>query len=226
MEVIKLHICLGIFLSLIGCSNSHEFEKSEIKIFGIIKDAVSQRNSKIFLDSRDLLSRKQIDAFKYPILFVELQTGQNGTLTQYPGDNVNQTWLAADGATLTFDHGIIKASRGMGDDVMGSTSSMPPWENINGNAIYVRNLSYLSGDNKIYTKKFGCEIRKNSSDEKINIWGVTVSLRKYEETCTFNEEIINNHYYLDDNLIVRKSYQYLSETVGYIITERLDRQSS
>lgn len=224
MEVIKLNIFLGIFFILIGCSNSPEFEKSEIKVFQIINDAVNQRNSKIFVDSRNLLSRKQIDAFKYPILFVELQTGQNGTLTQYPGYNVNQTWLGADGATLTFDHGIIKASRGMGDDVMGSTSSMPPWENINSNAIYVRNLSYLSGDNKIYSKKFDCEIRKNSSDEKINIWDVTVSLRKYEETCTFNKEIINNYYYLDDNKIVRKSYQYLSETVGYITTERLDRQ--
>ena len=110
MEVIKFNIFLGVFLILISCSNAPEFETGEIKLFQIIKDSVNQRNSKIIVDSRNLLSRKQIDAFKYPILFVELQTGQNGTLTQYPGQNINQTWLGADGATLTFERGVIKAT--------------------------------------------------------------------------------------------------------------------
>ena len=223
MEVIKCNIFLGVFFILIGCSNAPEFEKGEIKLFQIIKTSVNQRNSKILLNSRDLLSRNQIDAFSFPIMFVELQTGQNGTLTQYPGQNINQTWLGADGATLTFEHGVIKASRGLGDDVIGSTSSMPTWEKISRNAAYERKVSYLSGDNKIFIKIFDCEIIESPGYKKIKIWDVTFSVKKYEENCTFNKENINNYYYLDNKKIVRKSYQYLSENVGYVTTERLDR---
>ena len=38
----------------------------------------------------------------------------------------------ADGATITLERGILKASRGMGNDLMGSTS-MLPWSKIGNN---------------------------------------------------------------------------------------------
>ena len=65
-----------------------------------------------------------------PVLFVGLTSGQNGILTPYPGQGDGQTWLGADGATITLGKGVLKASRGMGDDLMGSSSFMPPWSNI------------------------------------------------------------------------------------------------
>ena len=78
----------------------HPNSKLEIKTFNFIKDAIKQQNhKKVFLDSRKILNRKQIDEAKIPILFVELNTGQNGTLTQYPGQGIGQTWLGADSAT-------------------------------------------------------------------------------------------------------------------------------
>ena len=83
-----------------------------------------------FIDARYLLSREQVDAAKTPVLFVELASGQNGTLTPYPGQGFGQTWLGADGATITLERGILKASRGMGDDLMGSSVSIPPWSKI------------------------------------------------------------------------------------------------
>ena len=39
-----------------------------------------------------------------------VNSGQNGTLTLYPGESFGQTWLA-DGATITLDRGIIKGSK-------------------------------------------------------------------------------------------------------------------
>ena len=38
--------------------------------------------------------------------------------------------VRADGATITLERGIIKASRGMGDDIMRSSSSIPRWSKI------------------------------------------------------------------------------------------------
>ena len=125
-------LIISVLISILtSCSNTPELETGEIKTLALLKQAFQQSNQpKQFIDARLLLNREQIDEAKVPVLFVELPSGQNGTLTPYPGRGVGQTWLGADGATLTLQMGVLKASRGMGDDLMGSTSSMPPWSKI------------------------------------------------------------------------------------------------
>ena len=127
-------IWLCCILILASCSNAPETETGEIRTLQLLKKAFdSSRKPKQFIDARNLISREQIDAANMPVLFVELASGQNGTLTPYPGHGDGQTWLGADGATVTLERGILKASRGMGDDLMGSSSSMPSWSKINKN---------------------------------------------------------------------------------------------
>ena len=124
-----------LLLILCSCSNTPELETGEIKTFQLLQNAFENiDDKKIFIDSRKLLSRKQIDAAKIPILFVELESKQNGTLTPYPGQGIGQTWLGADGATVTLEKGILKATRGMGNDIMGAHSSMPVWSKIDINS--------------------------------------------------------------------------------------------
>ena len=131
MEVNKFLIISVSILFMVSCSNTPELETGEIKTLAILEQAFQQSNKpKRFIDARLLLTREQVDEAKVPVLFVELPSGQNGTLTPYPGQGIGQTWLGADGATITTDKGVLKASRGMGDDLMGSTSSMPPWSKI------------------------------------------------------------------------------------------------
>ena len=133
----KFLASLSFILILASCSNAPETETGEIRTLQILKKAFDDSSKpKRFIDARNLIDRKQIDAANIPVLFVELASGQNGTLTPYPGQGVGQTWLGADGATITLEKGILKASRGMGDDLMGSSSSMPPWEKINNKESY------------------------------------------------------------------------------------------
>ena len=225
MEMTKFSIIVGIFFTFVSCSNTPELETGEIKTLKFLKNLVDQpQNQNVFIDARKLLNRKQIDNFDIPILFVELQSGQNGTLTPYPGKGVGQTWLGADGATVTLDNGVLKASRGMGDDLMGATSSMPSWSTLGSQHLtYTREMSYLNGSNKIDTYTFSCQTRKNNKRESLNIWGTTFSVLKYEEECNNNGSILKNTYYLDESGLVRKSRQYHSKTLGHIIIERLDR---
>lgn len=223
--MIKLIVKFLSIFTLVACSNAPEFETGEIKTFQVLRDAIFKSNStQVFMDARTLLSRDQVDAAKVAVLFVELNSGQNGTLTPYPGQGVAQTWLGADGATITLDQGILKASRGMGDDLMGASSSMPKWLKLNRfNKQYSRKLNYLSGDNKIRSIVFKCEIKKMDKTEVIKIWQVPFHVTKYNESCFQNGKKINNTYYLDNREIVRRSIQYHSETIGYILIERLDR---
>ena len=218
-------ISLALIFILSSCSNAPETETGEIRTLQFIKKAFDNSNKhKQFIDSRNLINREQIDAVDIPVLFVELASGQNGTLTLYPGQGVGQTWIGADGATVTLDRGILKASRGMGDDLMGSVSYMQPWSKISKKTkAYSRELNYISGNNRIAKRILSCHIEKTSSEELIKIWDVNFVLNKFEETC-FNDSLtFKNIYYVNAKGIVRRSLQYHGNTLGYILIERLDR---
>ena len=216
---------LALILILASCSNAPETETGEIRTLQLLKKVFDTSNkSKQFIDARNLINREQIDAANIPVLFIELASGQNGTLTPYPGQGVGQTWLGADGATVTLERGILKASRGMGDDLMGSSSSMPTWSNINQNAEnYSREFNHISGNNKISKRVFSCHIEKTSSDEQIEIWDITFKVAKFEERCSNSSLTFKNVYHVDTQGIIRKSLQYHSQTLGSITIERLDR---
>lgn len=225
MEVKLFFVSLSIVIICSGCSNSPNMENGEIRTIQLLKDAFYQSNqSKRFIDARTLISRKQIDEANTPVLYVELESGQNGTLTPYPGQGLGQTWLGRDGATITLERGILKASRGMGDDLMGSLSSMPPWSNINKKTDnYSRELAHITGNNKISKRIFSCEIEKIINEEQIKIWDVTFKVDKFEEKCISSGFTFKNIYHVDSQGIVRKSLQYHSQTLGFVKLERLDR---
>ena len=216
---------LTLVLVIVSCSNTPEKETGEIKALQLVKQAFFDSTSpKVFIDARNLLSREQVDAANTPVLFIELESGQNGTLTPYPGQGIGQTWLGADGATVTFERGVLKASRGMGDDLMGSYSSMPKWSQIKHNKkSFHREFRRINGNNQISIRIFKCQIRRNKTKEVIEIWKLKFRVTKFEENCYHNGLEIKNNYYLDDQEIVRKSSQYHGDTIGYLVTERLDR---
>ena len=208
-----------------SCSNTPELETGEIKTLASLEQAFKQLNKpKRFIDAQNLLTREQIDKAAVPVLFVKLPSGQNGTLTPYPGQGIGQTWLGADGATITLQRGVLMASRGMGDDLMGSTSSMPPWSEIkNKKQTYSRALNHITGNNKIFNRTFRCEIQKSGKGDIIKIWDVSFKVAIFEENCHYEGLKFKNNYYVDSKGLVRRSLQFHSNTIGSIKIERLDR---
>ena len=217
-------IIILAFVVLMSCSNSSDFETGEIKAIKILREAVIARyKSTTLLDTRKIITRKKIDDAKIPVLFVELENGQNGTLTLYPGEGIGETWLGADGATITLENGIIKATRGMRRDVMGSNSSMPQWSEIKNSSEYSRQVFYLGGDNQIQSNIFSCILKKTNNRSTIIIFDVPFDTQEFFETCTSNVEKLNNSYFIDQKKIVRKSVQYHGPELGYLTIERVDR---
>ena len=175
------------------------------------------------MTQKKIVTRKKIDKAQIPVLYIQLESGQNGTLTLYPGQGDGETWLGADGSTVTLDQGILKATRGMKMDLMGSNTSMPVWKNLNGFSTYNRQVVYLGGNNQLHAKSFSCEIKTEGVKTFIRNLGVSFKTQLYNETCFNNEEIVNNIYFVDKKHIVRKSVQYHSPALGYLTIERLDR---
>ena len=122
----KFLLCIVPLFLLTACSNTNDVETGEIKTLQLLKNVFTQRNKgQNFIDVRTLINRERIDSFKIPVLFVELKSGQNGTFTLYPGKGVGESGLGADGAIITLENGILKATRVMCDDLMGGYTSMP-----------------------------------------------------------------------------------------------------
>ena len=219
----KLIILLMASFVTLSCSSTPEMETTEDKTLKLLTETLKkQRQKNKLIDVRTILTREQIDNANMPVLMVELPSGQNGTLTQYPGTGLGTTWLGIDGATLTLQNGVIIASRGMGDDVMGGVTGMPNWKSITEKS-YSRSLSYLVKDNVILTRNFYCQILDKQKTQTFEFFDVKFVTNLFEETCKDEVGVIENSYFIDKDNIVRNSYQFHSPSIGYLKIHRVDR---
>ena len=109
MEMKYLFISITFLLTLTSCTNTDDYATGEIKALQILRETLIERANKTTLfNTRQFITRKKIDNANIPVLFVELENGQNGTLTLFPGVGKGETWLGADGSTITLEQGILK----------------------------------------------------------------------------------------------------------------------
>ena len=57
----------------------------------------------------------------------------------------------------------------------------------------------------------------------VEIFQLSYKTRVFYEVCTDNFGVIKNTYNIDAKGIVRKSKQFHSDTIGYLLIERLDK---
>jgi len=221
----KLVFSILFLLALSACGNSPELETGETKVLKIIKDKMeTPSGATAYIDARKLVSREILDSVGVPILFVEIDRGQNGTLSQYPGEGIGQTWLAVDGSTITLENGILKATRGMGDDLMGSEiSDEINWIDLE-DVSYERRMAYLRLDNKTLINEYSCTLTDMNSMDTINLFDADFSVKHVQETCRGAAGSFVNDYYIDTEGLVRNSRQYQGEKIGYMTIARLDRK--
>ena len=218
----RLVLFLGL-TTLTSCSNSPDLTKGEIEIIPLIRDAVqAQTAPENFVDARKLVTRDKIDASGMEVLFVELESGKNGTSIKYPGANIGEVWLGVDGTTLTFKNGHLIATRGLGEDMMSSEGAFPSFHLISGSTEYVKTQSWLSKDNQITSTNYSCTASVENAREKITIFDKTFLVQRATETCIDGDSKIGNEYFFERNGIVRRSRQFHSPALGYIFVERLD----
>ena len=211
-------------IALSACGNSTELETGETKVLKIIKDKLNAPSgANAYIDARKIVSRDIIDGVGVPILFVEIDRGQNGTMTQYPGVGVGQTWLGVDGSTVTLENGLLKATRGMGDDLMGSEFSLEfNWSDLE-DVSYERKMAYLRLDNKTHINEYSCTLTDMNSMDTIDLFDADFSVKHVQETCRGAAGSFVNDYYIDTEGLVRNSRQYQGEKIGYMTIARLDK---
>ena len=142
-------------------------------------------------------------------------------LVQQVGTNgAKSTWLSPDGISVTFENGILVATRGLGPDLMAAEASGLNAALRQGAGEYTRTHEYLDGNDQIVRQSYVCRVTRAGS-ETITVVERRYDTVKYAENCSSGGQSFENLYWRDESGVTRKSRQLVSPPVGYLDSERL-----
>lgn len=128
-----------------------------------------------------------------------LRSGRNGDV---------DTWSSRDGISLSFQQGVLVASRGLGHDLMGADAARTLVALAEGGAgIYRRKMRYLTGDYQSVWLAAGCSLQAAGGEG---------GLLRMEEHCRAGNLDFTNQFWLDRNDSIVRSRQWISPQLGYI----------
>lgn len=131
-----------------------------------------------------------------------------------------QTWLTADGATITLQQGFLTSTKGFGAGMAGSDVAQTADLVLNlldGQA--KRFHSFLNGNDEIELHAYLCEIRRIGR-ETVILRGNPVATTKMQEQCKGVSDRFSNIYWLqsDTGEIVQSS-QWTGAFLGNLFTK-------
>lgn len=177
------------------------------------------------VDLNQVVNRKQLDTLKTPLLAAQL-TGPGTLATMVPTGRNGPvvTWRSADEVGLSLNHGLIVATRGLGDDLMAAdvSETLAMLRGAIAGTDYTRIHTYLDGEYQTRFRAFRCR-KEVSAPDRIEIIQHTHNTTRYEETCFSPEGGMANTYWVGRDGTIWKSKQWISPALGYMETELLVR---
>jgi hypothetical protein len=173
--------------------------------------------------ARDVLTRNLIKSVQAPMLLADFPAKTTSfTLRQYSRNQSIQTWKSGDGVSLSFDRGVLVATRGLGDDLMSSdaTKTVQMLSGNTGSEYYPRFQTYLDGEYQSQFRTFQCK-RSGAHSETIEIFDISHNTTRIEETCYSPGFEITNIFWRGSDGMLWKSKQWISPSLNYLVTERL-----
>ena len=205
-------VCLITFLC--SCSSDKVIVDEKVELFEIFRkiiktNSLDKRNSEQALEIKK--NRQWLKKFKQPIILISsLEQNNQATLVALGNNDQKLTWVSADGISLTFNDGILIATRGYSEDLIAlreiSASKLFASKNIG----YKRTHRYLDGENRYSDITFNCEGTKLSSQTTM-ILNISLPTDRFIEKCkSLNYSFTNEYDLLAETDIVVKSKQWIS----------------
>lgn len=132
------------------------------------------------------------------------------------------TWRTGDNSSLSFDEGVLVATRGLGFDLMVAdvSGTKAALQGRGGSYEIFRNT--LDGEDRIQVHTFVCQVTGRASETLSTLQGPR-SVIRVTESCRSPIEMIENIYWRAADGMILKSRQWISQGAGYVTTERLAR---
>ncbi|MBW7922548.1 MAG: YjbF family lipoprotein [Rubellimicrobium sp.] len=157
-----------------------------------------------------------------PVLLADIPDAGLAATLQIAGTaNGVETWRSAGNQTLSFRSGVLVATRGLGDDLMGAdvTGTLAALRGA-GQADYPRLLSYLDGEDRTLLRAMTCTMAPPVS---ATVPGIARSFPTVlrAETCHTTGLTVRNRYWQDQDGTMRRAEQWIGPGIGMLVTERL-----
>jgi len=159
-------------------------------------------------------------AVEGPLLIALVEaTKAAGTLSVIGSNGTHQTWRSADGIGLTFDRGVLFATRGLGADLY--TSETGPVLDAWPAGTYTRTLRHLDGENHVVATRLACQLADHGMTEIVT-GDRTHAVGHAVETCRATGlPSIRNDYWREADGTMRQSRQWIAPALGHITVQRI-----
>lgn len=128
------------------------------------------------------------------------------------GDTV--TWISPGKVSLTLQDGILIATRGLNEDLMGADVSGVRAALAAGGGTATRTHSFLDSEDQIYLSQVTCKITRVGPETIAAATGTREAI-KFNETCEGDTFVFANSYWLEGGEIVQ-SRQAVAPTSGFL----------
>ena len=127
MRLLPLTILLITFLST--CTSDDVVKSEKEEFWGIFKNITSKsisKNKNITQSSAFPNSKKWLEQFKQPIILTSSTDKKNqATLVSLGNNEERLTWVSSDGISLSYDDGVLIATRGYSQDLLSLRYKKP-----------------------------------------------------------------------------------------------------
>ncbi|MDO6591992.1 hypothetical protein DS901_00205 [Loktanella sp. D2R18] len=210
-QLIKIGAVLGAFLGVASCG---EQGASGIgaRVAGLVtgQDAAAAAPANALVPATEM----QANPGKYVRLNIRdqgawsslVQAGQNGNRT---------TWIGQSNVSVTFENGLVAATRGLPRDLMGAEVAQS-WAAIrSGGGTAERRQDYITDQDGISSELLQCSIVSEGT-ETFTRAEVAINATRFKETCTGENFTFSNIYWVNRQGKVVRSLQAVSPDAGYL----------
>ena len=166
------------------------------------------------------LTRAALANIVTPVDLVTIESrNAQGVIAKIATNRGVETWSSVDKKTIAMRDGVIVATRGLGEDLM--SASVPQLAQLqNGSLGHNRVHTVLDGEDKPVYQRFDCNAIRGGA-ETIVIVELAYATHHVTEACNGPSGRFTNDYWFQTGGKLRKSRQWISDSVGYVVIEHL-----
>ena len=209
--------------ALIGlsCTSDNVIRSEKTNFYNIYKNIIfsaPSNSTKMVNNEKKVYDREWLSKFTQPIILLSSLDEKTGASLVALGSYRNKlTWVSSDGISVSFQNGILIATRGYSQDLMESRHSDLKSFFSSSTKKRTKTYRYLSGKNDYKEFNFSCSIQSKQNTTS-SFLDLKLETTKFSETCRSGSTQHTNEYYVLPNTnIVLKSKQWISESNRYII---------
>ena len=223
MRLLLLAILFMTFLS--ACTSDDVVKSEKEALWGIFKNIAHKSISKDKIISQSSAfpnSKKWLKKFNQPIILISsVNKKSQATLIALGNNEERLTWVSSDGISLSYDGGVLIATRGYSQDLLSLKYEKPKKIFSSNNLQYNKIHRYLNGENRYDDLQFKCTGKK-MAPRSIEIVEYSLLVDRYVETCINNYHGYKNEYdLLHGTTVVVRSKQWISPVNSYFLTYNL-----